>query len=83
MPYLQGPYVAEKVHCVWLNNGEMNVLFECKRFDAPDFLGSMPIECIKNKELVDEYLINTEYIPHIKSVITIEPTKLISVNRVN
>ena len=61
----------------------MNVLFECKHFDAPDFLGSMPIECIKNKELVDEYLINTEYIPHIKSVVTMEPAKLVSVNRVN
>ena len=71
----QVQYVAEKVHCVWLSNGEMNVLFECKHFDAPDYLGSMPVECIKNKELVDEYLMETDYIPHIKTHLTMEPTE--------
>ena len=58
--------MAEEIHCVFLFNGEMNVLFKCKQFDASDFLGTMPIECIKNKELVDQYLDQTEYIPHIK-----------------
>ena len=69
--------MAEKIHCVWLSNGEMNVLFECKHFDAPDFLGTVPVECIKNKELVNEYLVQTEYIPHIKTLLSREPTKLI------
>ena len=53
----------------------MNVLFECKHFDAPDFLGSVSVECIKNKELVDDYLVQTEYIPHIKTMLIMEPTK--------
>ena len=73
-------YFAEKVHCVWLSNGEMNVLFECKQFKGPHFLGSMPIKCIKNKEVVKEYLVQKEFIPHIKTLLTMEPTQTLKLN---
>ena len=72
--------MAEEIHCVWLSNGEMNVLFKCKQFDAPDFLGTMAIECIKNKELVDQYLDQTEYIPHIKTLLTMDKAKNLRTN---
>lgn len=48
----------------------INVLFECKE----DLLRSTSIECVKNKEMVSEYLAKMEYIPHIRTVITMEPT---------
>ena len=32
-------YIAEKVHCVWLSDGELQVLFKCKGTGSnPDFL---------------------------------------------
>ena len=57
-------YVAEKIHCVWLADGETNILFECKDFDGPEHLGSTVIDCIANKKLVEEYLSTMECIPH-------------------
>ena len=38
-------------------------------------MGTMPIHSIKNKELVHEYLSQTECISHIRTVLTMEPTK--------
>ena len=70
----QSLYIVEKVHCVWLADGEIIVLFESKQFDEPDHLGAVPIELIHNKELVRDYLDKIEYIPHIKRTVTLEPT---------
>ena len=64
-------YVADKVHCVWLVDEEMKVLFDCKDFEGP---GSASINAVVNKELIQEYLDTTEHIPHIRKVITLEPT---------
>ena len=72
--FLLQRYVADKIHCVWLADGEMNVLFECKDFQGPDHLGAAPVELISNKELVQKYLDETEYIPHIQRVVTLEST---------
>lgn len=52
----------------------MNVLFECKDFAGPDHLGSAPIESIRNKELVQNYLDKMKYIPYIRKTVTMEPT---------
>lgn len=68
-------YFAEKIHCVWLADGEVHVLFECKEFEGPDYLGSASIEAIQNKELVQQYLDTMKYIPHIERTITMVPTK--------
>lgn len=67
--------MADKVHCVWLVDGVVKVLFECKQFQGPEQLGSAPIDLVLNKELIQEYLDNTEHIPHIRRVITMEPTE--------
>ena len=67
-------FFAERVHCVWLSDGEMNVLFECKEFAGPDHLGSAPLELICNKEVVQQYLDKMKYIPHIQRTVTMEPT---------
>ena len=64
----------EKVRCVWLSDGELKVLFETKDQPAPGNLKTVHIESISNKEIVDEYLSKTEFIPHIQTVITMEPT---------
>ena len=53
----------------------MKVLFECKEFDAPYHIGSAPLECISNKELVQEYLDKVDHIPHIQRIVEMEPTK--------
>ena len=42
----------EKVHCVWLSDGEMKVLFETKELPRPDNLQAVPFQFISNKELV-------------------------------
>ena len=60
---------------MWLSDGEMKVLFECKEFDAPYHIGSAPLECISNKELVQEYLDKVDHIPHIQRIVEMEPTK--------
>ena len=59
----------DKVHCVWMADGELNVLFECR-----EVLITAHLEDITNKEVVLEYLAKTEYIPHIQTTITMEPT---------
>ena len=59
----------DKIHCVWIADGEMNVLFE-KNSD----LKAARIEFVRNKQMVLDYLSKTEYIPHIQTVITLEPT---------
>ena len=59
---------------VWLSDGEMNALFECKEFAGPDHLGSAPLEFICNKEVVRQYLDKMKYIPHIQRTVTMEPT---------
>ena len=63
-------YVAEKVHCVWLSNGEAQILFECKG----ENLLSVHIDCISNKSLVQEYLDQMQFIPHFKRTVTMEST---------
>ena len=64
-------FIAEKIHCVWLADGEVNVLFKCKKFEGPDHLGAATIEAISNKELVQ---LNTmTCIPHIERLITMVP----------
>ena len=53
-------YLAEKVHCVWLVNGEMKVLFEYKQPDGrPGQLMSGPINLVINKGID-----TTVYIQH-------------------
>ena len=58
--------MADKIHCVWLADGEMRVLFESKEFDGPEQLGCAPINLVVNKELIQEYLEKMEHIPHVK-----------------
>jgi hypothetical protein len=67
-------YVAAKVHCVWLVDGEMKVLFESKDSRGPESLASAPIDMVVNKELIQQYLDSMEHIPHIKRTITMEAT---------
>lgn len=64
-------YAAGKIHCVWLSDGELQVLFECKETDN---LLSMHVKYISNKILVQEYLNQTDFIPHFKRIITMELT---------
>ena len=66
-------YVAEKVHCVWLADGDVHVLFESKMFEGPDHLGCALVETISNKEVVQEYLKTMVSIPHIERHITMVP----------
>ena len=33
----------EKVHCVWLSDGEMKVLLETKALPSPDNLRAVPV----------------------------------------
>ena len=56
--------MASKVHCVWLVNGELQVLFECVHEGAIN-LEAAPAHLVQNKELVQEYLDRKKYIPHI------------------
>ena len=72
MHHLQA-YVAEKVHCVWLSDGDLHVLFESKMFEGPDHLGCALVGSISNKELVQEYLDTMVSIPHIERLITMVP----------
>ena len=72
--YPHKSYTVEKVHCVWLLDGEMKVLFETKALPSPDNLRAVPFQFVSNKELVTEYLAKTEYIPHIRTVITCNGT---------
>ena len=67
-------YNVDKVHCVWLSDGEMKVLFERKGLPEPDNLKAAHVQFVRNKEMVTEYLKKTEFIPHIQTVITMEPT---------
>ena len=60
----------DKVHCVWITDGEMNVLFSEKN----DNLKTTRIKFVRNKEMVLEYLSKMDYIPHIRTVVTMEPT---------
>ncbi len=55
----------------------MNVMFECKDFPGPDHLGSSTIERIINKDIVKDFLKNMEFIPHIRTTISMEPTTTI------
>lgn len=74
-------YVAAKVHCVWLVDGEMKVLFEAKDSGGPENLASAPIDQVMNKELIQQYLDSTEHIPHFKRIITMEPTVGLQVSK--
>ena len=64
---------------MWLSDGELNILFESRDFVGPEHLGSAGIASITNKELVQEYLDNMEFIPHIQTSITMIPTTEIKV----
>ena len=70
-------YVVEKIHCVWLVNGELQVLFECDRSTG---LESAPVHSVKNKELVQEYLDRRRHIPHIQKIITMQSTEGLEVD---
>lgn len=52
----------------------MQVLFESKEIEGPDQLRLLPIQCVINKSLIQEYLDSTQCIPHIKKSVTLEPT---------
>ena len=67
------------MHSVWLSDGELQVLFECKGTGSNPDLLSMHIKCISNKDLVQEYLDEMQFIPHFKKVITMESTAGLSV----
>ena len=67
-------YVADKINCVWLSDGEIHVLFESSDFMGPEHLGSAEINLITNKELVCKYLDSVEFIPHIQTTVTMMPT---------
>ena len=64
----------DKVHCVWMSDGELNVLCETKEKPNPENLKAVHVQCVSNKEIVAEYLAKTDYIPHIETVITMQPT---------
>ena len=68
-------YFDDKIHCVWLSDGEMKVLFECKEFDAPYHIGLVHLEFISNEELVKEYLDKVDHILHIQRIVEMEPTE--------
>ena len=59
---------------MWLSDGELQVLFECKGSSSPENLLSMHIKFISNKSLVQEYLDEMQFIPHFKKVVTMEST---------
>ena len=64
-------YLAEKVHCVWLVNGEMKVLFEYKQPDGHrGQLMSGPINLVINNELIQQYINSMDHIPHIRKTTT-------------
>ena len=67
-------YVVSKIHCVWLVNGELQVLFECVH-DGAINLEAAPVDLVKNKELVQEYLDRKKHIPHIQKMITMQSTE--------
>ena len=56
---------------MWLVDGEMKVLFE---EDQPGQLISGPVNMVMNKDLIQKYLDSMEHIPHIKKVVSLEPT---------
>ena len=58
---------------MWLSDDEIHVLFESRDFMGPEHLGSAQISAITNRELVQKYLDNTEYIPHIQTMVTMIP----------
>ena len=63
-----------------MSDGEMNVLFERKGMPEPQNLKTAHVQDISNKEVVLEYLAKNEYIPHIQTVITMEPTSGLQTN---
>ena len=65
---------------MWLSDGELQVLFECKGLSDPENLLSMHIKFISNKGLVQEYLDQMQFIPHFKRTITMESTEGLSVH---
>jgi len=67
---------SEKIHCVWLSDGELQVLFHCKETDS---LLSTHVKHISNQTLVQDYLDQIEFIPHFKRIITMEPTAGLSI----
>lgn len=60
-------FKAEKVHCVWMTNGVLKVLYESGDFSGPDHLGVTTTQHIKNPEVVQEYLERNDCIPHFKT----------------
>ena len=72
--YILQYYIADKIHCVWISDGDIKVLFESRDFTGPEHLGSAEINFIINRELVFKYLDNIEYIPHIQTMVTMMPT---------
>ena len=73
---LQRPEIAtasmfktERVHCVWITDGVLKVLYESGDFPGPDHLGVTTTKYIKNQEVVQAYLKCNECIPHFKTKI--------------
>ena len=67
-------YLVSKIHCVWLVNGELQVLFEYLNDGVID-LEAASVHLVKNKELVQEYLDKKKHIPHIQKMITMQSTE--------
>lgn len=72
--------MVSKVHCVWLVNGELQVLFESVS-DGSINLEAAPVHSVKNKEIVQEYLDRKKHIPHIQKMITMHSTEGIQVTK--
>lgn len=65
-------YVASRIHCVWLLNGELQGLFECVH-DGSINLEAAPVHLVINKELLQEYYLDQKkHIPHIQKMITMQ-----------
>ena len=60
-------FKAEKVHCVWITDGVLKVLYESDDFPGPDHLGVTTTKDIRNQEVVQEYLECNECIPQFKT----------------
>ena len=60
-------YRVDKVHCVWISDGEVNVLIE-----TDEKLRTVRFEFVLNKDIVTKYLSSIEYVPHLETVITMK-----------
>ena len=69
-------YLADKVHCVWLVNGKLRVLFEYKLPEGAGQLISGHVNLVINKELIQQYIDSMDHTPQFRKITTttLEPT---------